>query len=153
MRSGKFLFTSESVTEGHPDKICDQISDTIYDEMIKQDPDTHAGIECLCTTGLVLVGGEAKTNSYVNIQDVVRNILKDIGYDKPEYGFCCDDVGVIVTLHEQSPDIAQGVEEGKDKEQGAGDQGKYKNSGKKSGNQEKEGRFPIHLRIRPEKSY
>ncbi|MFA4998699.1 MAG: methionine adenosyltransferase [Candidatus Paceibacterota bacterium] len=121
----KFLFTSESVTEGHPDKVCDQISDAIYDEMLKQDLDTHAGIECFCTTGLVLVGGEAKTKAYVEIPEVVRRTLREIGYDKPEYGFCCDDVGVIVTLHEQSPDIAQGVEEGKGefKEQGAGDQG------------------------------
>ncbi len=119
------LVTSESVTEGHPDKICDQISDGIYDEMIKQDPDSHAGIECFCTTGLVLVGGEARTKSYINIEQVVRSVLRDIGYDKQEYGFCCDDVGVIVTLHEQSPDIAQGVDEaaGEYKEQGAGDQG------------------------------
>jgi S-adenosylmethionine synthetase len=124
MKTGNFLFTSESVTEGHPDKICDQISDAVYDEMLKQDPESHAGIECFCTTGLVLVGGEAKTKAYVNIQDVVRNVLKEIGYDKSEYGFCCDDVGVIVTLHEQSPDIAQGVEgKGEHKEQGAGDQG------------------------------
>ncbi|PKL71999.1 methionine adenosyltransferase [Candidatus Kuenenbacteria bacterium HGW-Kuenenbacteria-1] len=121
----KKLITSESVTEGHPDKICDQISDAIYDEMVKQDPDTHAGIECFCTTGLVLVGGEARTKAYVNIEQVVRKTLKEIGYDKQEYGFCCDDVGVIVTLHEQSPDIAQGVDVGKGehKEQGAGDQG------------------------------
>lgn len=120
-----FLFTSESVTEGHPDKVCDQISDAIYDDMLKQDLDTHAGIECFCTTGLILVGGEAKTKAYVNIPAVVRNVLKDIGYDKPEYGFCYNDVGVIVTLHEQSPDIAQGVEKGAGefKEQGAGDQG------------------------------
>lgn len=119
------LVTSESVTEGHPDKICDQISDAIYDEMLKQDPDSHAGIECFCTTGLVLVGGEAKTKAYVNVEEVVRKVLREIGYDKQEYGFCCDDVGVIVTLHEQSPDIAQGVDEGtgEDKGQGAGDQG------------------------------
>jgi len=125
MATKKFLFTSESVTEGHPDKICDQLSDAIYDEMLKQDPDAHAGIECFCTTGLVLVGGEAKTKAYVEIPEIVRRTLREIGYDKPEYGFCCDDVGVIVTLHEQSPDIAQGVEEGKGeyKEQGAGDQG------------------------------
>ncbi|MBA3046730.1 methionine adenosyltransferase [Patescibacteria group bacterium] len=124
-KSSLRLVTSESVTEGHPDKICDQISDGIYDEMIKQDPDSHAGIECFCTTGLVLVGGEARTKSYVNIEQTVRNVLRDIGYDKQEYGFCCDDVGVIVTLHEQSPDIAQGVDEGTGefKEQGAGDQG------------------------------
>lgn len=120
----KFLFTSESVTEGHPDKVCDQLSDAIYDEMLKQDPNAHAGIECLCTTGLVLVGGEARTTAYVDIQQTVRNVLKKIGYDKQEYGFCADDVGVIVTLHEQSPDIAQGVDiKGEFDEQGAGDQG------------------------------
>ena len=118
------LITSESVTEGHPDKICDQISDAVLDEMIKQDPDSHTGIECFCTTGLVLVGGEAKTKAYVNLEGVVRRVLREIGYDKQEYGFCCDDVGVIATLHEQSPDIAQGVEgRGDYKEQGAGDQG------------------------------
>lgn len=119
------LITSESVTEGHPDKICDQISDGVYDEMLKQDIDSHTGIECFCTTGLVLVGGEARTKAYVDIETVVRKVLRDIGYDKQEYGFCCDDVGVIVTLHEQSPDIAQGVDEGQGefKEQGAGDQG------------------------------
>lgn len=125
MKKGKFLFTSESVTEGHPDKVADQISDAVYDAMLKEDPDSHAGVETFVTTGLVLVGGEAKTKTYVNIQDVVRGVLKKIGYDKSEFGFCCDDVGIIVTLHEQSPDIAQGVEEGKGefKEQGAGDQG------------------------------
>lgn len=121
----KYLFTSESVTEGHPDKVCDQLSDAIYDEMLRQDPDSHAGIECFATTGLVVVGGEARTKAYVNIQDTVRRVLKEIGYDKQEYGFCADDIGVVVTLHEQSPDIAQGVDENKDKdkEQGAGDQG------------------------------
>ncbi len=119
------LFTSESVTEGHPDKVCDQISDAIYDEMLRQDKKTHAGIECFATTGLVLVGGEARTKAYVDIQAVVRRTIKKIGYDRPEYGFCYSDVGVISTLHEQSPDIAQGVDEGKGefKEQGAGDQG------------------------------
>lgn len=119
------LFTSESVTEGHPDKVCDQISDAIYDEMLKQDKKAHAGIECFATTGLVVVGGEARTKAYVDIQSVVRRTLKRIGYDKPEYGFCYSDVGVISTLHEQSPEIAQGVDEGKGefKEQGAGDQG------------------------------
>ena len=119
------LFTSESVTEGHPDKVCDQLSDAIYDEMVKQDPDTHAGIECFVTTGLVLVGGEARTKAYVDIQSIVRRTLDKIGYDKPEIGFCSSDVGVINTLHEQSPDIAQGVDEGDGeyKELGAGDQG------------------------------
>ena len=113
------------MTEGHPDKICDQISDAIYDEMLRQDKKAHAGIECFATTGLVVVGGEASTKAYVDIQSIVRRTLKKIGYDKPEYGFCFSDVGVISTLHEQSPDIAQGVDEGKGefKEQGAGDQG------------------------------
>lgn len=121
----KKLFTSESVTEGHPDKVCDQISDAIYDEMLRQDKKTHAGIECFATTGLVIVGGEARTKAYVDIQSIVRRTLKKIGYDKPEYGFCFSDVGVISTLHEQSADIAQGVDEGSGefKEQGAGDQG------------------------------
>ncbi|NMC51684.1 methionine adenosyltransferase [Candidatus Kuenenbacteria bacterium] len=121
----KYIFTSESVTEGHPDKVCDQLSDGIYDEMIKQDPDAHAGIECYATTGLVVVGGEARTKAYIDIQETVRKILQRIGYDKPEIGFCFSDVGVISTLHEQSPDIAQGVDEGAGefKEQGAGDQG------------------------------
>lgn len=119
------LITSESVTEGHPDKICDQISDGIYDEMLKNDPDSRSAVECFCTTGLVMVGGEVTTKAYVNVDKVVRDVLRDIGYDKQEYGFCCDDVGVIVTLHEQSPDISQGVTEGSGefKEQGAGDQG------------------------------
>ena len=119
------LVTSESVTEGHPDKICDKISDAIYDEMLKEDPLSRSAVECFCTTGLVLVGGEAKTETYVNIEQVVRDMLREIGYDKQEFGFCCDDVGVITTLHEQSPDIAQGVDEGAGefKEQGAGDQG------------------------------
>lgn len=119
------LVTSESVTEGHPDKVCDQISDGIYDEMLRQDPDSHAGIECFCTTGLVMVGGEARTKAYVNLEEVVRRVLKEIGYDKQSYGFCCDDVGVITTLHEQSAEIAQGVDEGSGEfeEQGAGDQG------------------------------
>lgn len=124
----KFLFSSESVTEGHPDKVCDQISDAVYDEMLRQDPDSHAGIECYATTGLVLVGGEARTKGYVDLQKVVRRVLKRIGYDKHEYGFCSEDVGVISTLHEQSEDIAQGVDEGSvdgkyGAEQGAGDQG------------------------------
>ncbi|MFA5051739.1 MAG: methionine adenosyltransferase [Patescibacteria group bacterium] len=120
----KKVFTSESVTEGHPDKICDQLSDAIYDEMLKTDPKAHAGIECFVTTGLVMVGGEARTTAYVDIQEVVRRTLKKIGYDSPDFGFCYKDIGVISTLHEQSPDIAQGVDgTGESKEQGAGDQG------------------------------
>ncbi|MDP2708497.1 MAG: methionine adenosyltransferase [bacterium] len=119
------LITSESVTEGHPDKVCDQISDGIYDEMLKVDPMSRSAVEAFCTTGMVVVGGEVTTKAYVNIDKVVREVLRDIGYDKQEYGFCCDDVGVMVSIHEQSPDIAQGVDEGKGefKEQGAGDQG------------------------------
>jgi S-adenosylmethionine synthetase len=119
------LITSESVTEGHPDKICDQISDGIYDSMLKEDPFSRSAVECFCTTGLVVVGGEVTTKTYVNVDKVVRDVLRDIGYDKQEYGFCCDDVGVVVSLHEQSPDISQGVSEGEGefKEQGAGDQG------------------------------
>ena len=125
LAASKKLFTSESVTEGHPDNLCHQTSDAIYDEMQKKKKKAHAGIECFATTGLVVVGGEARTKAYVDIQEVVRRTLKKIGYDKPEYGFCHSDVGVISTLHEQSPDIAQGVDEGKGefKEQGAGDQG------------------------------
>jgi len=121
----KHLFTSESVTEGHPDKVCDQISDGIYDEMLKQDLEAHAGIECFATTGLVVVGGEARTKAYVDIQETVRKILKKIGYSHSNTGFNADDIGIMVTLHEQSPDIAQGVDEnsGEQKEQGAGDQG------------------------------
>ena len=120
-----YFFTSESVTEGHPDKVCDQISDAIYDEMLKQDPESHAGIECFATTGLVVVGGEARTKAWVNIHKTVKDVLNRIGYDKPEIGFCAEAVGVINILHEQSPDIAQGVDEGSGefKEQGAGDQG------------------------------
>lgn len=121
----KKYITSESVTEGHPDKICDQISDAIYDAMLKGDPDSHAAIECFVTTGLVIVGGEARTKIYVDIEKIVRNTLKKIGYYKPEYGFCYSDVGIMNILHEQSPDIACGVDEdsGEFREQGAGDQG------------------------------
>lgn len=121
----KYLFSSESVTEGHPDKICDQISDAVLDELIKQDPDSRVAVETLTTTGLILVAGEVTTKGYVDIQGVVRRVLKRIGYDNPEYGFNYDDCSVLVSLHEQSSDIAQGVEEGKgeDKNQGAGDQG------------------------------
>lgn len=119
------LITSESVTEGHPDKICDQISDGIYDEMLKVDPYSRSAVETFCTTGLVIVGGEVTTKAYVNIDKIVRDILRDIGYDRQEYGFCCDDVGILSSIHEQSSDIAQGVNEGEGefKEMGAGDQG------------------------------
>ncbi len=119
------LITSESVTEGHPDKICDQISDSILDEMLKRDPESHAAIECFVTNGLVVVGGEARTNHYIQVDDIVRRTLKTIGYDGPESGFDYDSVGIISALHAQSPEIAQGVDEkkGDSQEQGAGDQG------------------------------
>ena len=117
------FFTSESVTEGHPDKICDQISDAILDEMLKQDKRSRCAAECLTTTGLVVVAGEITTSGYVEIQDIVRRTLKEIGYTNPEFGIDYNDAGVMVSVHGQSPDIAQGVNEAKDKEQGAGDQG------------------------------
>jgi len=118
----KYLFTSESVTEGHPDKICDQISDSILDELIKQDPNSRVAVETLTTTGLILVAGEVTTKGYTDVQGLVRKVLKEIGYDKPEYGFNYDDCSVMVSLHEQSPDIAMGVNKSPE-EQGAGDQG------------------------------
>ena len=121
----KYIFTSESVTEGHPDKICDQISDAILDELIKQDPDSRAGIECLATTGLIVVAGEIRTKGYVDIARIARKTIKEIGYNNGQFGFSADDVGVIVAVDEQSDEIAQGVDKGKGKykEQGAGDQG------------------------------
>ncbi|MFA5886263.1 MAG: methionine adenosyltransferase [Patescibacteria group bacterium] len=119
------LITSESVTEGHPDKVCDQISDGILDEMLKKDPLSHAAVECFVTNGLVVVGGEVRTNCYVQVDDLVRKILKNIGYNGAESGFDCDSVGIVSALHAQSAEIAQGVDEGAGdyKEQGAGDQG------------------------------
>jgi len=119
------FFASESVTEGHPDKLCDQISDAILDELLKQDKNSRCAAECLTTTGMVIVAGEITTKGYVEIQNIVRKTLKEIGYTNPEFGIDCDDAGVMVSVHGQSPDIAQGVNEGTgiDKEQGAGDQG------------------------------
>jgi S-adenosylmethionine synthetase len=119
------LITSESVTEGHPDKICDQISDGILDEMLENDPDSRAAIECFCTNGLVVVGGEVKTNKYINIDASVRRILKDIGYNGPDCDFDCDSIAITSVIHGQSAEIAMGVDEQIDnnKEQGAGDQG------------------------------
>lgn len=125
MNNKNFLFTSESVTEGHPDKMCDQISDGILDAMYKEDPFSRAGIECLTKTGFVVVAGEVTTKTYVDIQKIVRDTIIKIGYDKPEYGFDGSTCGVLAALSEQSPDISQGVTEGEGlyKEQGAGDQG------------------------------
>ena len=118
-----YLFTSESVSEGHPDKIADQISDAILDAMLAQDPNSRVACETFVTTGLVVVGGEVTTKAYVEIPDVVRETIKKIGYTQDDYKFDAESCGVVVTLHSQSPDIAQGVDEGEDKEQGAGDQG------------------------------
>ncbi len=119
-RSRNFLFTSESVSEGHPDKLCDQISDAVLDICLKDDPKSHVACETFTTTGLVLVGGEITTSTYVNLQDVVRGVVKKVGYDKPEYGLDWESMAVIDTIHSQSPDIAMGVNA---EEQGAGDQG------------------------------
>lgn len=128
----KRLFTSESVTEGHPDKICDQISDAILDELLKADPASRVACECCCTTGLVMVMGEITTSSYVDIQHVVREKIREIGYDRAKYGFDCDTCAVISCIHEQSPDIAMGVDRSLEAKQGemtdeldtgAGDQG------------------------------
>ena len=123
------LFTSESVTEGHPDKICDQISDAILDEILRQDKNAHVACETCATTGLVLVMGELTTTGYVNIQDVVRDVVMEIGYDRAKKGFDGASCAVLVALHDQSPDIAQGVNNAlenrgsSNKETGAGDQG------------------------------
>jgi S-adenosylmethionine synthetase len=119
----KYFFTSESVTEGHPDKICDQISDSILDEMLKQDPESRVAVECLVTTGSVHVAGEVTTNAYADIQKIVRSTLRSIGYTDPEFGIDYLDAGVWVSIHGQSPDIARGVNGAQEKEQGAGDQG------------------------------
>ncbi len=120
-----FLFTSESVTEAHPDKLADQISDAILDAMIKDDPNSRVAIETLTKTGFVVVAGEVTTKTYIDVQKVVRDTILDIGYDKPEYGFEGSTCGVLSAISEQSPDIAQGVNEGEGlhQEQGAGDQG------------------------------
>jgi len=121
----KHLFTSESVTEGHPDKICDQISDAVLDAVLKDDTDGACCCEVFTTTGLVVVGGEITTNTYVDIPSIVRGTLKDIGYTSPDYGIDYKSCGVMVAVDEQSPDIAQGEIEtdGEHKAQGAGDQG------------------------------
>lgn len=120
-----YLFTSESVSEGHPDKVADQISDALLDEFLKQDPNSKVACETLVTTGLAVLCGEVKSAAYVDVQKVARAVIKRIGYTKSEYMFDADSCGVISAIHEQSPDINQGVEAGKGlhEEQGAGDQG------------------------------
>ena len=119
----RWLFTSESVTEGHPDKICDQISDALLDEFLKQDPESRVAAESMTTTGIVFVAGEVTSNGKIDVQKVVRDTIREIGYDKPEYGFDCDSCSVLASIHEQSPDISMGVTPNENKEQGAGDQG------------------------------
>lgn len=117
----RHLFTSESVSEGHPDKIADQISDAILDALLEQDPDARAAVETSVTTGLVLVFGEVSTSAYVNIQKVVRNTIKEIGYTDGQYGFDADNCAVITAIDEQSPDIAQGVDDSLETREGEGD--------------------------------
>jgi len=123
MKKGRYLFTSESVSAGHPDKICDQVSDAVLDAIFEKDPYARVAVECLTKTGFVIVAGEVRTETYVDIQNVVRKTLLDIGYDKPEYGFDGNTCGVLVSISEQSKDIALGVDESEQKELGAGDQG------------------------------
>ncbi len=113
-----YLFTSESVSEGHPDKVCDQISDAVLDALLAQDKHSRVACECFVTTGLALVGGEITTNGYIEVQDIVRSVIRDIGYTKAEYRFDAESCSVISSIHSQSADIARGVDTG-----GAGDQG------------------------------
>ena len=117
------FFTSESVTEGHPDKIADQISDAILDDVLAHDPEARVACETICTTGLVMVFGEMTTNHYVDLQKIVRKTVADIGYTRGKFGFDADNLSVLSAIDPQSPDIALGVDETKDHEQGAGDQG------------------------------
>ena len=127
----KKLFTSESVTEGHPDKVCDIISDSVLDAILRDDPEARVACESFATTGIVTVMGEITTTTYVDIEEIVRTVLKDIGYDRAKYGFDCDTCAVLSSIHKQSPDIAMGVDksfEAKNGESdgfdiGAGDQG------------------------------
>jgi len=120
-----FVITSESVTEGHPDKVCDQISDAILDNLIAQDPDSRAGVECMATTGSIFITGEVRTKAFFDARRIAKQTLKEIGYTDPRFGMDADDAGIWVSIKEQSADISQGVSagEGEFKEQGAGDQG------------------------------
>lgn len=118
-----YYFTSESVSEGHPDKVADQISDAILDDMLRQDPESKVACETLVTTGLAIIAGEVKSKGYVDIQKTVRHVIENIGYTKAEYQFDSKSCGVISAIHEQSQDINRGVERKNEKDQGAGDQG------------------------------
>src|SRR3989344_1113561 len=125
--TNKQLITSESVTEGHPDKICDQISDAILDEALKQDPESRVAVEVMATNNTVIVGGEITTNAKINYEEIVRRTIKEIGYDikndDENQNFHFEDCKIVLLLNRESPDIAQGVDETHEKEQGAGDQG------------------------------
>jgi S-adenosylmethionine synthetase len=123
--SKRNLITSESVTEGHPDKVCDQISDAIVDSLLDQDPYSRVAVECMATTGTVIVAGEVTTSGYADVQRITRRMLKEIGYTNPEFGIDHEDAGVLVAIHQQSADIALGVDEKPEegKTLGAGDQG------------------------------
>ena len=123
LNNRSFLFTSESVAEGHPDKLCDQVSDALLDEFLRHDPDSRVAVECFTKTGFIVVGGEVTSKASFDITDVVRKTIIEAGYDKQKYGFDGNTCGVIIALSKQSPDIAQGVNESSAKEQGAGDQG------------------------------
>ena len=116
--AGSYRLTSESVTEGHPDKICDQISDSLLDAVMAQDPMGRVAIETLVTTGTCVVAGEVTTDCWIDVEDIVRGTVRDIGYTRAKYGYDCESIGVLTAIHKQSPDIAQGVDTG-----GAGDQG------------------------------
>ena len=118
-----YLFTSESVSEGHPDKVADQISDAILDALLEQDPNSRVAVETMTTTGLVVLSGEVSTEAFVDVQEIVRQVIRDIGYTDPRLRFDADSCGVLSSIHEQSSDIAQGVDIAEAKEQGAGDQG------------------------------
>ncbi len=118
-----FLFTSESVNEGHPDKVCDQIADALLDSLLAQDPESRVAVECMVTTGSVHVAGEVTTRGFADVQRIARGILREVGYTNPEFGMDCQDAGVWVSLHEQSREIAEGVAGRLGHPQGAGDQG------------------------------
>lgn len=123
MDTKNYLFTSESVSEGHPDKVADQISDTLLDEFLAYDPQSRVACETLVTTGQVFLAGEVTSNAYVDLQEVTRRVIKEIGYDRSELKFDGEGCGVVSAIHEQSPDIARGVVRQSEEEQGAGDQG------------------------------
>src|ERR687884_715897 len=119
----RWLFSSESVTEGHPDKVCDQISDAVLDEFLRYDPDSRVAVESMTTSAIVFVAGEVTSKAKPDVQKIARDTIRAIGYDKAEYGFDCDSCSVLASLHEQSPDISMGVNAATNKQQGAGDQG------------------------------